>query len=49
LLCVAGIATMPRRGGSAALQHDLTPVTRNIKDFTGLDVQLINPWDAQDA
>lgn len=34
---------------ATALQHDLTLVTRNAKDFTGLDVRLINPWDDQDA
>lgn len=31
---------------ATALQHDLTLVTRNTKDFAGLDVQLINPWEA---
>lgn len=30
---------------ATALQHDLTLVTRNIKDFAGLEVRLINPWD----
>jgi len=29
---------------ATALQHDLTLVTRNIKDFTGLGVRLLNPW-----
>ena len=31
---------------ATALQHDLTLVTRNIKDFAGLGVQVVNPWDA---
>lgn len=31
---------------ATALQHDLTLVTRNIKDFAGLGVQLVSPWDA---
>lgn len=31
---------------ATALQHDLTLVTRNTKDFAGLDIQLINPWEA---
>ena len=31
---------------ATALQHDLTMVTRNSKDFAGLNLQLINPWDA---
>jgi len=34
---------------ATALQHDLTLVTRNTKDFAGLDVRLINPWDDQGA
>ncbi|PAT41978.1 type II toxin-antitoxin system VapC family toxin [Vandammella animalimorsus] len=29
---------------ATALQHDLTLVTRNVKDFEGLGVQLVNPW-----
>ena len=32
---------------ATALQHDLTLVTRNIKDFTGLAVTILNPWDEQ--
>ncbi len=31
---------------ATALQHDLTLVTRNIKDFSGLQVKLISPWEA---
>lgn len=31
---------------ATALQHDLSLVTRNTKDFEGLGVQLINPWEA---
>ena len=30
---------------ATALQHDLTLVTRNTKDFAGLAVRLINPWE----
>lgn len=29
---------------ATALEHDLILVTRNIKDFTGLPVQTVNPW-----
>ena len=29
---------------TTALQHDLTLVTRNVKDFEGLGVPLVNPW-----
>ncbi|MDO8280017.1 MAG: type II toxin-antitoxin system VapC family toxin [Burkholderiaceae bacterium] len=31
---------------ATALQHDLTLVTRNAKDFAGLGLRLVNPWDA---
>jgi predicted nucleic acid-binding protein len=31
---------------ATALEHDLTLVTRNVKDFSGLGVVLLNPWDA---
>ncbi len=31
---------------ATALHHELTIVTRNVKDFTGLGAALLNPWDA---
>lgn len=31
---------------ATAIQHDLTLVTRNTRDFAGLDLRLINPWEA---
>ena len=31
---------------ATALEHGLTLVTRNVKDFASLDVALLNPWDA---
>jgi len=31
---------------ATALQHGLTLVTRNTKDFDGLGVTLFNPWEA---
>lgn len=31
---------------ATALAHDLILVTRNVKDFNGLPVQLFNPWSA---
>jgi toxin FitB len=31
---------------ATALEHELTLVTRNIKDFAGLGVEVFNPWDA---
>jgi predicted nucleic acid-binding protein len=30
---------------ATALRHDLTLVTRNTKDFAGLGVLLVNPWE----
>ena len=29
---------------ATALEHSLTLVTRNVKDFAGIGVQLFNPW-----
>ena len=29
---------------ATALEHDLTLVTRNVKDFTDLEITVINPW-----
>ena len=29
---------------ATALEHDLTLVTRNVKDFAGLGLAVINPW-----
>ena len=31
---------------ATALEHGLTLVTRNVKDFAGLGVPLLNPWEA---
>jgi toxin FitB len=30
---------------ATALEHELTVVTRNVKDFDGLDIDVFNPWD----
>jgi predicted nucleic acid-binding protein len=30
---------------ATALEHGLTLVTRNVRDFAGLGVDLRNPWD----
>jgi predicted nucleic acid-binding protein len=29
---------------ATALEHDLTVVTRNVRDFDGLGLQVFNPW-----
>ncbi|MFN7872068.1 MAG: type II toxin-antitoxin system VapC family toxin [Cyanobacteriota bacterium] len=31
---------------ATALHHNLVLVTRNLKDFAGLPVQVLNPWEA---
>ena len=31
---------------ATALEHDLTLVTRNVKDFEHLEVLLFNPWES---
>ena len=34
---------------ATALQHNLSLVTRNVRDFAGLGLSLVNPWEsAQD-
>jgi predicted nucleic acid-binding protein len=30
---------------ATALEHDLTLVTRNVKDFAGVGVTIFNPWE----
>jgi predicted nucleic acid-binding protein len=30
-----------------AKAHDLAVATRNVTDFQGVDVELVNPWDAR--
>jgi predicted nucleic acid-binding protein len=29
---------------ATALEHELTIVTRNVKDFAGVEVHVFNPW-----
>jgi predicted nucleic acid-binding protein len=30
---------------ATALHHDLALVTRNVRDFADLGVEIFNPWD----
>ncbi len=30
---------------ATALEHDLTLATRNVRDFAGLNVTILNPWE----
>jgi toxin FitB len=32
--------------GATALVHGMTVVTRNVRDFEGMNVELLNPWQA---
>ena len=32
---------------ATALEHGLTLVTRNVRDFAGLGLVILNPWDGQ--
>ena len=32
---------------ATALEHGLTLVTRNVKDFFGLGLTILNPWEIE--
>ena len=42
----AVVAWMQARPRASLYLSVLTLVTRNTKDFAGLDLQLVNPWSA---
>ena len=42
----AALAVVDGVIAATALEHQLTLVTRNTRDFAGLGVTLINPWDS---
>lgn len=33
---------------ATAMHHDLILVTRNVRDFEGMGVMLLNPWENAD-
>ena len=39
------IPTIDSLIAASAIAHNLHIVTRNTKDFEGLDIQLVNPWE----
>ncbi|GHU26916.1 hypothetical protein AGMMS50256_05370 [Betaproteobacteria bacterium] len=42
--------TLPAIDGllaATALRHNLTLVTRKVRDFDGLGVPLVNPWEVE--
>ena len=44
---VRGLAVADGLIAATALEHDLTIVTRNVRDFDGLGVGVFNPWSAE--
>ena len=40
------IATFDGLIAATAMEHDLTLVTRNVKDFDSLNLRLLNPWES---
>jgi predicted nucleic acid-binding protein len=34
---------------ATALQHSLTLVSRNVRDFAGIGLNVINPWESSKA
>lgn len=41
-----GLSVMDGWIAAVAARHQLILATRNVKDFTGLELSLFNPWDA---
>ena len=39
------LATIDGLIAATALEQGLTLVTRNVKDFSGIEVPLVNPWE----
>ena len=39
------VATVDGLIAATAIEHRLTLVTRNVKDFAGIAVPLLNPWE----
>jgi predicted nucleic acid-binding protein len=41
-----GVSVVDGLIAATALEHDLTLVTRNVKDFAPMGVPITNPWEA---
>jgi predicted nucleic acid-binding protein len=41
-----GLSVVDGLIAATALTHDLTLLTRNVADFSGLGVTILNPWEA---
>ena len=51
-LLVSAARPLPAIDGLLAAttqHHDMTLVSRNVKDFIGLNLDIINPWDVQEG
>jgi len=40
------LPTLDSQIGATALAHDLVRVTRNVKDYAGMEIAILNPWEA---
>jgi predicted nucleic acid-binding protein len=45
--CGTPLATIDGLIGATALEHGLTVTTRNVKDFAGLGIAILNPWESE--
>jgi predicted nucleic acid-binding protein len=44
--CGRGMSSLDGLIAATAIKHDLTLATRNIKDFEGFGISLLDPWTA---
>lgn len=44
-----GLSVMDGWIAAIAIRHDLTLVTRNTKDFQGMEITLFDPWSGTDS
>ena len=42
----AGVSAIDGLIAATALEHDLTVLTRNVKDFAGTGATIVNPWES---
>jgi len=42
----AGVSAIDGLIAATALEHDLTVLTRNVKDFAGTGAAIVNPWES---
>jgi toxin FitB len=44
--CGTVLAVVDGLIAATALEHDLTLLTRNVGDFSGTGVTIVNPWES---